>query len=335
MQIAAREIATSKRGEQPSGEWWGFYVEALEAGVNVSMQVLDNYDPAPDVSLEASKDGGKTWVPFYSYEDWSIVIQEEIILSNIGDRVCIRAGNVGNDTFADGGLDYHYLHCSKRVAVGGEIRSLLKREVTNIPSTLSSCAFQSFFSGETSLVDSTNLILPNSIGESCYAYMFSGCTSLTTAPALPATTLANNCYNSMFQSCTSLTSAPTLLATTLVDYCYSGMFQYCTKLSLPPDLPATTLARNCYSYMFYGCSSLTYAPILYATTLVPYCYSQMFFNCNRLASIVTSHTAWNSNNATYNWVSSVKSSGTFTCPAALPQTRGISYIPNNWTIVTT
>lgn len=307
MQVAAREIATSIRGEQPSGEWWGFYVEALEAGVNVSMQVTDNYDPAPDVYLEASTDGGKTWVPFYSYEDWLIVIQEEIILSNIGDRVCIRAGDVGNDSFSDAGQDYHYLHCSKRVAVGGEIRSLLKREVANIPSTLSYGAFSCFFSGETNLVDSTNLILPNGIGDHCYSYMFSGCTSLTTAPALPATTLAPYCYMAMFQRCTSLTSAPTLLATTLVEACYHSMFQYCSKLSLPPDLPATTLARSCYSYMFY--------------------------NCSRLASIVTSHTEWDY--ATTNWVSGVSSSGTFTCPAALPQKRGISYIPNNWTIVTT
>ena len=33
---------------------------------------------------------------------------------------------------------------------------------------------------------------------------FSNCTSLTTAPELPATTLANNCYSKMFSGCTSL-----------------------------------------------------------------------------------------------------------------------------------
>ena len=33
--------------------------------------------------------------------------------------------------------------------------------------------------------------------------MFSGCTSLTQAPSLPATTLANFCYDSMFNSCKS------------------------------------------------------------------------------------------------------------------------------------
>ena len=34
--------------------------------------------------------------------------------------------------------------------------------------------------------------------------MFSGCTSLTQAPELPATTLANYCYKGMFSGCTRL-----------------------------------------------------------------------------------------------------------------------------------
>ena len=36
--------------------------------------------------------------------------------------------------------------------------------------------------------------------------MFYGCTSLTTAPELPATTLATDCYGFMFRDCTLLTS---------------------------------------------------------------------------------------------------------------------------------
>ena len=37
--------------------------------------------------------------------------------------------------------------------------------------------------------------------------MFKSCTSLTQAPELPATTLANRCYYSMFGGCVSLTQA--------------------------------------------------------------------------------------------------------------------------------
>ena len=34
--------------------------------------------------------------------------------------------------------------------------------------------------------------------------MFQDCTSLTTAPVLPAETLVRNCYSYMFKNCTSL-----------------------------------------------------------------------------------------------------------------------------------
>ena len=88
------------------------------------------------------------------------------------------------------------------------------------------------------------------LADYCYAHMFQSCTSLTKAPALPATTLAPYCYSEMFNSCTSLTKAPALPATTLADYCYSGMFYKCTSLTRVPALPATTLAPNCYYQMF-------------------------------------------------------------------------------------
>ena len=42
------------------------------------------------------------------------------------------------------------------------------------------------------------------LANSCYNSMFRGCTSLTTAPSLPATTLAASCYSYMFNGCTSI-----------------------------------------------------------------------------------------------------------------------------------
>ena len=86
--------------------------------------------------------------------------------------------------------------------------------------------------------------------------MFYDCTSLTTAPALPATTLANSCYDSMFSDCTSLTTAPELPATTLRNNCYMRMFYGCTSLTTAPELPATTVADYCYYYMFSDCTGL-------------------------------------------------------------------------------
>ena len=55
--------------------------------------------------------------------------------------------------------------------------------------------------------------------------MFEGCTSLTTAPELPATDLAyaTNCYQSMFQGCTSLNYIKAMLmALGYGDYGYTS-----------------------------------------------------------------------------------------------------------------
>ena len=116
----------------------------------------------------------------------------------------------------------------------------------------------------------------------CYSFMFYRCTSLTTAPSLPATTLASSCYSNMFPGCTSLTTAPSLPATTLAISCYYNMFQGCTSLTTAPSLPATTLAGHCYRSMFYSCTSLTTAPSLPATTLASYCYYNMFQGCTKI-----------------------------------------------------
>ena len=80
--------------------------------------------------------------------------------------------------------------------------------------------------------------------------MFSGCTSLTQAPALPATTLAENCYFRMLQDCTSLTKAPSELpATTLAPSCYRFMFEF-TAITAIPRIKARTYATDSCKGMF-------------------------------------------------------------------------------------
>ena len=116
----------------------------------------------------------------------------------------------------------------------------------------------------------------------CYSYMFYNCTSLTQAPALPATTLASYCYPYMFHTCTSLTQVPALPATTMANYCYDHMFSGCISLTQAPALPATTVANYCYQYMFYNCASLTQAPALPVITLANYCCFNMFYKCTSL-----------------------------------------------------
>lgn len=75
--------------------------------------------------------------------------------------------------------------------------------------------------------------------------LFENCAALTTAPLLPATTLASGCYNSMFSGCTSLTTAPLLPATTLVEGCYKNMFSGCTSLNSVTCLATDISAEDC------------------------------------------------------------------------------------------
>ena len=92
-------------------------------------------------------------------------------------------------------------------------------------------------------------------------------------------------FCNLFDDCRVLTSAPELPATSLAEYCYKGMFHGCTNLTSAPVLPATTLAYGCYSSMFHGCTNLTSAPKLSAEKLADACYANMFYNCKRLSTV--------------------------------------------------
>ena len=162
--------------------------------------------------------------------------------------------------------------------------------------------------------------------------MFYGCTSLTTAPVLPATTLAESCYQEMFQNCTRLATAPALPATTLAEHCYDSMFSYCSSLTTAPELSATTLVSYCYYNMFNSCTSLATAPELPATTLANYCYQYMFEGCTNLSTITCYAMDISAQGCTENWVASVASSGDFSGYSSANWQCGDSGIPNNWMV---
>lgn len=177
----------------------------------------------------------------------------------------------------------------------------------------SSCCYN-MFSGCSSLTTAPELPA-TTLGYHCYDSMFKNCTLLTVAPELPATTLTMLCYQSMFEGCTSLTVIPRLPATTLTLQCYESMFKDCTSLTTAPELPATTLYTRCYRSMFKGCTSLTTAPELPATELKSQCYREMFNGCTSLNYIKILATSWPAN--TYledhitDWVANVAPTGTF------------------------
>ena len=272
--------------------------------------------------VEVSVDGGRTWDLYENDGESGISIY--IDDAPLDNKVMFRgsatqyAGQVYIDEEKSTTLVYSYFSGNGgNFKVYGNIMSLfyadnfIDRSFSN--GTNYNC--YSLFYNFTGLIDASNLILPVTtlLEEHCYDSMFNGCTSLTTAPVLPATTLAYRCYRYMFKGCSSLMVAP--------------------------ELPVTTLANSCYQSMFQGCTSLTAAPVLLATTLVPYCYEAMFASCANLryvkAMFTTAPVTVAPPGYTMSWLNNVAATGTFVKNVnANWSMPGIDGIPIGWTVQT-
>ena len=254
---------------------------------------------SPTGEFQTSTDGGNTW------SDYTL---DTAIALNTGDEVSFRAK--ANRTSAQGVNDYFQFVMTGKIEAWHNVMSLYRTNDFATYNTVVDCAFRN---------------------------LFSGCTSLTKAPALPATTLAKDCFEYMFSGCQSLTKAPELPATTLASGCYSSMFRGCTSLTKAPELPATTLAQWCYYYMFDGCTSLTKAPELPATTLADDCYGYMFYGCRKLNEVrcqmPSTYSSSDISKYTSDWLSNVASTGTFYTNADANWPSGASGIPTGWTRV--
>lgn len=203
---------------------------------------------------------------------------------------------------------------SKPVYIYGDIMSLMCDGSWAPKTSVGSNAFRKAFYNVTNIDIPAGrplkLTATTSLGTNCYQEMFRGCTSLSHAPELPATTIPNYAYSNMFNGCTSLISAPELPATSVGEggyqYMFNGctalttvpatiagtssknacqfMFFGCTSLANAPSLPSTTVGTSGYYRMFMGCTSLIHAPELPATTLGNNCYKEMFMGCTSLVS---------------------------------------------------
>ena len=255
-----------------------------------------------------------------------------------------------------------------KFSIGGNIASLIVGDdYAALGSTLTNWSFQNCFKNHENLTDASELCLPmlTCKQSNCYKDMFSGCTSLTAVPQLPATTLSSSCYASMFKGCTALAELPedfVLPATTLASSCYESMFEGCSALAelpegfvLPagtlaascykamfkdsgltsaPALNATTLAESCYYSMFAGCASLSTSssPILLpASTLVKNCYREMFNGAKGVNEVICLAKDISASDCRTNWLKDVATTGTFWKASGIVWGIGPSAIPSGWT----
>ncbi len=182
----------------------------------------EDYEPVDmGKNMQYSTDGGKTW------EDYTIGVGEDNLVAidiDEGEIVMFRGNNENLAYYLEDDGDYIYTKCviDGSVAASGDVTSLLNG-----------------VGGDATLA------------EYCYGSMFSGCTGLTQAPALPATTLASNCYSSMFYGCTNITLHD---VATLNNS--SNTFQNntsCASLTIHADTPPT-IANNTITGLKADCA---------------------------------------------------------------------------------
>lgn len=316
-----------------------FRIKATQDGTTITFNYTDG-------TIEYSVDSGNTWTTYTS------------TLNNLSANQEVWFRGTRTDCYCPGNTQLFKVNANHKCFIAGDITSLL-----GYPETLPANAFRSAFSqgalsdndaekeknlptasGPVNWVDidpNDPLVLPASTGANCYMEMFLNCTSLTSAPALPATVLADKCYFRMFFGCSGLTSIPTFPSvvtmettpgtrhryffqmfqnctgitrlteplpvgqnSTLQRGCFEDMFAHCTGLTSVAQglLPATTLAEDCYRGMFQD-TRFSRAPDLLATTLVKECYRYMFNACTNLTYIKCLATTNLGTNYTTNWLS--------------------------------
>ncbi len=216
---------------------------------------------------------------FYSLDNgktWNKLTDQPVKLAK-GDRALLKGGKPDE---MPSWRNYSNFKMAGTIAASGSVMSLVdgNGEGKTIPYAYCFCRL---FQDCTSLTKAPELPA-TTLAERCYDKMFFFCFRLTQAPELPAKTLAERCYKEMFRGCSNLTKAPELPTKTLAVKCYYDMFSGCTSLTQAPELPATTLARACYIGMFRDCTSLTQAPELPTTTLEEDCYGWMFSGCTSM-----------------------------------------------------
>ena len=310
-----------------SEEWMKVTVDGVEYEVEVTDAVNSTFyiEAVEDTDIALVKVGSPT-IGTVKYGINNTSPSTAYTVTTSSSTIHLTAGQkcywtITSTTTAFSSSNYLEFTSTGKINAGGNLSSLIGGQ-TAIPRNY--CFYRLFYSCS-KLIDASALNFDSikSFNSKTYAfgYMFQNCVFLTTAPELPATTLAANCYQNMFYGCTSLTRAPELPAETLATSCYNGMFRSCRSLTIAPELPATTLAANCYQNMFQACRSLTIAPELPATTLAANCYQNMFYNCSSLTTVpelpATTLTS-NCYNSMFNGCTNLKISSTETGQYRIP-----------------
>ena len=185
------------------------------SGQYLTLEAIDStafyYGKVSGGTILYSLDSGSTWTEnYYIYSNNVHAVKTPVI--SAGSKVMFKGVGGADNTIrpitSSGDNNY-----SARFKVYGNVMSMVYGDNFSGKTNLSGMCFSHMFTKCSGLTDAGNLILPalnlserrqDSDVYGCYAMMFNQCTSLTTAPELPATGLTRGCYYSMFYGCSSL-----------------------------------------------------------------------------------------------------------------------------------
>lgn len=189
---------------------------------------------------------------------------------------------------------------------------------------------------DSKVVDATNLVIPNAMGDYYYNKMFYSCTSLTSTPSLPFSEVGYYSCRDMFFGCTSLiTIQPMTIGSNSTGAMYH-MFYNCTSLVDASMITITNEEWDSCDSMFYRCTSLRKSPIIKGDITQNSC-NYMFNYCSSLEEVVYLGTTEPKNYYSTSWLNGVSATGTFymsqdaTWDSTV--TRDADGIPAGWTIV--
>ena len=155
-------------------------------------------------SLTVTKTGSPGSLSYRQNGIWKLIGDTTTInFQNVGEYILFK-GNLNNSTISN---TYIFSTTNAEIEIGGCLMALSKNaEIDNTNNNIGTTRFRRLFYNCTGLTSAEYLKMADDCYDYCYSQMFSGCSNLTKAPLLSATTLAGSCYSSMFASCSSLTS---------------------------------------------------------------------------------------------------------------------------------
>lgn len=192
---------------QPIVQTWLYFT--MPQGGTVTL--TKNGTPT-EVTLEYSVNDGRTWT------EWVETENVRSLTLAAGQTMHVRNASETSTGFSTSLKNNYRFSFSDDTYAGGNTNSLLCKNAESVTSLTAYCFFA----------------------------LFNQCTTLITAPELPATTLANDCYRGMFVS-TNIVTAPELPATILVTECYMNMFYSARNLSSVTTMMTDISASSCLS----------------------------------------------------------------------------------------